>query len=61
MFMGISIALFGIFVLNVSMGAFGSGAFLEDVSEMLLMVSSAVFFVAAILVREAKAKANKNN
>jgi hypothetical protein len=61
MFMGISVALFGVFVLNVSLGAFGSGAFFGDVSEMLLMATSAAFFVAAILVREAKAKANKNN
>lgn len=61
MFMGISLALFGVFILNVSLGAFGSGAILGDVSEMLLMATSAAFFVAAILVREAKAKANKNN
>ena len=61
MFMIISVALFGIFVLNVSMGAFGSGVFLNDVPEMLLMAASAAFFVAAILVREAKAKSQKNN
>jgi hypothetical protein len=61
MFMGISVVLFAIFFLNVAMGAFGSGEFLDDVPEMLLMATSAAFFVAAILVREAKAKANKNN
>lgn len=61
MFMGISVALFCIFILNVCLGAFGSGPFLNDVPEMLLMATSAAFFVAAILVREAKAKTNKNN
>lgn len=60
MFLGISVALFGIFFLNIAMGAFGNAAFLEDVPEMLLMAASAAFFVAAILVREAKAK-NKAN
>lgn len=63
--MAIAVVLFGIFVLNVSMGAFGAGSFLGDVPEMLLMTGSALFFVAAILVREAKAKAkaksNDNN
>jgi hypothetical protein len=61
MFMGISVVLFAIFFLNVAMGAFGSDEFLDDVPEMLLMATSAAFFVAAILVCEAKAKANKNN
>ena len=60
MFMGVSVALFAIFFLNVAVGAFGSDAFLGDVPEMLLMATSAAFFVAAILVREAKAKAKAN-
>ena len=61
MFMAISVLLFSIFVLNVFMGAFGGGSFLGDVPEMLLMAASALFFVAAILVREAKAKSNNND
>ncbi|WP_112323584.1 hypothetical protein [Oceanibium sediminis] len=59
--MAISVALFCVFVANVSMGAFGGGSFLGDVPEMLLMATSALFFVAGILVREAKAKNNNND
>mgnify|MGYP006450954189 CR=1 FL=1 len=60
MFLGISVALFGLFFLNIALGAFGDAAFLGDVPEMLLMAASAAFFVAAILVREAKEKNQTN-
>ncbi len=59
MFMGTAVILFGIFFLNVSMGAFGDGAFLGDVPEMLLLSGSAVFFVCAILKAEKSAKSAK--
>lgn len=56
MTMGISAILFAAFFLNVFLGASGRGAYLGNVSEMLLLVLSVLFFVAAILKREAAAK-----
>jgi len=56
MHMGISVVLFGLYFLNVSLGAFGTAAFLGDISEMLLLAISALFFVVAILKREAATK-----
>lgn len=56
MMMAIAAFLFVVFFTNVAMGAFGGGVFLGDVPEMLLLASSAVFFVAAILKAEASAK-----
>ena len=60
MSMGIAVVLFGLYFLNVSLGAFGTAAFLGDVSEMLLLAISALFFVVAILKREAAAKGPTN-
>lgn len=60
MFMAIAAILFSTYFLNVSMGAFGGGNFLGDVSEMLLLAVSALFFVVAILLREATAKEATN-
>jgi hypothetical protein len=56
MTMGISAILFAGFFLNVFLGASGRGAILGNVQEMLLLVLSVLFFVAAILKREAAAK-----
>ena len=56
MYMGIAALLFAGYFLNVLLGASGRGIFLGEVSEMLLLVLSALFFVAAILKREAAAK-----
>lgn len=56
MYMGIAALLFAVYFLNVLLGASGRGIFLGEVSEMLLLVLSALFFVAAILKREAAAK-----
>jgi len=56
MFMKIAVMLFGLYFLNVSLGAFGTAAFLGDVPEMLLLAISVIFFVVAILKREAAVK-----
>ena len=56
MFMWIAAILFSTYFLNVSMGAFGGGQFLSDVPEMLLLAVSVLFFVVAILQREAAEK-----
>ena len=53
MYMGIAALLFAGYFLNVLLGASGRGVFLGEVSEMLLLALSALFFVAAILKREA--------
>ncbi|MFT6104920.1 MAG: hypothetical protein ACJA1E_001346 [Paracoccaceae bacterium] len=54
--MAISALLFSCYFLNVSMGAFGSGVILNDIQELLLLIVSVIFFVAAILLREAVKK-----
>lgn len=51
---------FAIFFANVALGAAGKGAFLGDVSEMLLLLLSAVLFVAGALAREAVENAREN-
>ena len=56
MTMIISAALFSIFFLNVFLGASGTGRFLTDVQELLVLITSVLFFVAAILKRETAAK-----
>lgn len=53
--------LFAVFAANVYLGATGATRFLSDVSEMLLLFGAALFFVAAILRREAIAKSEKEN
>lgn len=45
--------IFGIFFVNVVMGAFQASPFMGDVAEMLTLLASAVLFVVAILGREA--------
>jgi hypothetical protein len=56
MYMGIAVFLFAGFFLNVFLGASGGGLHLSEVSEMLVLTTSVLFFVAAILKREAAAK-----
>lgn len=51
--------LFGIFGLNVALGAFGGAAFLGNVSEMLLILASVTAFVVATLKREAARRNEK--
>lgn len=51
--------LFGIFGLNVALGAFGGAAFLGNVSEMLLLLASVTAFVVATLKREAARRNEK--
>jgi hypothetical protein len=49
---------FAIIWLNVGLGSFGGKAFLSDVGEMLVLFAATIFFVVAILKREAAAKGN---
>jgi hypothetical protein len=57
----ISAIIFAVFGLNVSMGAFGSGVFLSDVQEMIVLLISTAFFVAGILKKEADEKSSHKN
>lgn len=50
--------LFGVFVINVAMGALADMRFLTDVTEMLLLFAASIAFVAAILKQEAASKKN---
>jgi len=56
MYLGISAVLFGAYFINVFLGASGGGLQLSEVSEMLILIVSVLFFVAGILKSEAKAK-----
>lgn len=53
--------LFGVFVINVVMGALMNNGFLTDVMEMLLLFAASILFVAAILKREAAQKKTRKN
>ena len=48
---------FGIFALNVVIGSVTRAPFMNDVSEMLVLLTAVTLFVAAILKNEAKSKA----
>lgn len=63
MFLFAAAAFFAVFLLNVIMGAFAGAAFLGDLGEMLCLLAAATAFVAAVLRREAaaRAEAGKNN
>ena len=50
-----------VFVTNVVLGSFGFGGFLNEVGEMLTLLAASIAFVAAILKREAAAKAEEEN
>lgn len=56
MSLAVSSLLAAVFVLNIVLGAFGSGTFLSDVQEMLVLLAASTAFVAAILRREARAR-----
>ena len=53
MFLIASIFVFAVYFTNVALGAFAGGAFLGDVSEMLVLFVASILFVVAILQREA--------
>ena len=57
MYMGIAVFMFAAYFLNVLLGAVTSSPILGDIPEMLVLVVSTLFFVVAILKREAEAKA----
>ena len=61
MYLWISIGLFVLFVGNVAMGSVNDQAILGDVSEMLLLMAVAGFFVAAILSAERTANQSKSD
>ncbi|MEZ5808770.1 MAG: hypothetical protein R3D65_14000 [Zhengella sp.] len=48
--------LFGIFLLNVTLGAARIGAFLGDIGEMLVLFGFCILFVIAILGFERRAR-----
>ncbi len=56
MYLGVAATLFGLFFLNILIGSFGGEQYLNDVSEMLLLLTSVLFFVITILKKEAAAK-----
>lgn len=56
MALAISVILFLVYVANVVLGAMTAAPLLSDVSEMLVLFAASIFFVAAILRREAAAK-----
>ncbi|MGR3570220.1 hypothetical protein [Brevirhabdus sp.] len=53
MSMLIAAILFAIFAADVIIGSTGGKVFLSDVGEMLMLLGASVFFVVAILKREA--------
>jgi hypothetical protein len=53
MYLIISAVIFAVYFANVLLGAFTSTAFLGDVGEMLVLFAATIFFVVAILKREA--------
>ena len=61
MFLSLSIVLFLVFAVNVGLGSFGGIPFLGDIGEMLLLFSTTIAFVVAILQREASAQSGKSN
>jgi len=56
MYLKISAVLFGAYFVNVFLGSTGRGLSLGEVSEMIVLIVSVLFFVAGILKREAAAK-----
>lgn len=51
-----SMLAFGVFASNVVIGSVTRAPFLNDVSEMLVLLTAAILFVAAILKKEAESK-----
>jgi hypothetical protein len=56
--LGIAVILFGIYFVNVALGAARIGVILNDVGEMLVLFSASIFFVIAVLGLERKARAS---
>ena len=56
MLLAASALAFGIFASNVVIGSVTRSPFLNDVSEMLVLLVAATLFVAAVLKNEAKNK-----
>lgn len=56
----LSAVLFGVYVTNVGVGAFGGTQYLNDVQEALMLFAATIAFVAAILRAEAKKKSEKS-
>ena len=54
MFLAASTTVFAIYFANVALGAFAGSAFLGDVGEMLVLFAASIFFVVAILKKEAE-------
>ena len=52
----LSMLLFAVFSANVGLGSYFNSAFMDDISEMLVLSGAAVLFVFAILKKEADAK-----
>lgn len=61
MFLLLAALLFGAFGLNVAMGAFGAGAFLNSVQEALLLLTAVIVFVVAALKSESDRKNNRES
>ncbi|MEC8642400.1 MAG: hypothetical protein VXZ67_05790 [Pseudomonadota bacterium] len=51
-----SMLAFGVFASNVVIGSVTRTPFLNDVFEMLVLLTAAILFVAAILKKEAESK-----
>lgn len=56
MFFAASAIVFAIYFANVALGAYARAAFLEDVGEMLVLLTASILFVVAILQKEADHK-----
>lgn len=54
MSMGIAVVLFAAYFLNVFLGAVTGNPVIGDIPEMLVLAVSTLFFVIAILKREAE-------
>ena len=52
----VALALLGVFIANVVMGAVSNAAFFSNVVEMLVLFAAAIAFSVAILRAEARAK-----
>lgn len=56
MFLFVSLFVFAVYFSNVAFGAFADSVFLSDVGEMLVLLVASIFFVVAILQKEADRK-----
>ena len=56
MLLATSVLAFGVFAMNVVIGSFTRAPFLNDVSEMLVLLAAVILFVTAILKNEAESK-----